>query len=223
MKKKVFSIAIALTLILSSCNNAETPKPEGETPEPTIYHSAVPTSKPPKTPTPVRTVTPKPTLDTSYIKDGFPSELSQNTLSAVHNQGHVTLMNSTAGGAGEDEMADKLFDSNLETKLCTNETGYVITWRLDQEYKVGGYSITTANDSEQYGRLPKGWRLEASADGAKWVEVDSISSSGMRNSNFTEYFYPLKKPGTYQYFRFTLTSPSSMTQMSEITLYVVEE
>lgn len=224
MKKRVFCIALACALTLSACNTSESSKSEGETPQPTIYHSAVPTSKPPKTPSPVRTVTPEPTLDTSYIAEGFPSVLSKDTLTAVRNRNHVTMTSTTAGGAGNDETADKLFDSEVETKLCTNDTGYVIAWHLDRPYKVGGYSITTANDSEQYGRLPKGWKLEASADGSRWTEVAYVTSGGMRNSNFTEYFYPLRKPGTYQYFRFTLTAPTSgMTQMSEITLYVVEE
>lgn len=223
MKKKVICIALALTLTMSSCNTNETSK-AGETPKPTIYHSAVPTSKPPKTVTPKRTATPAPTLDTSYIAEGFPGVLSKDTLNAIRNRGHVTMMSSTAGGSGSDETADKLFDSEVETKLCTDVTNYVIVWNLDRPYPVGGYSITTANDSERYGRLPQSWKLEASADGVRWTEVSYITSSGMRNSNFTEYFYPLRKPGTYQYFRFTLTAPANgMTQMSEITLYAAEE
>lgn len=152
----------------------------------------------------------------------FPSTLSMDTLYPILNEGRATLVSSDAGG-NTNESAAMLFDGDLSTKLCTDNTDYVITWKLNRPYPVGGYTITTANDTAETGRLPRGWTLEASNDGVEWVMVSNIINSRLERVNFTDYFYAISKTGTYQYFRFTLTATESrrntMTQMAEITLY----
>lgn len=152
----------------------------------------------------------------------FPSTLSMDTLYPILNEGRATLISSDAGG-NTNESAAMLFDGDLSTKLCTDNSEYVITWKLNRAYPIGGYTITTANDTAENGRLPRGWNLEASTDGINWVMVSSISNSRLEERNFTDYFYTFSKVGMYQYFRFTLTAGGSrrnpMTQMAEITLY----
>lgn len=203
----------------SATANASTPT---KTPSKTAAATKSPTKTSATTPAKTPTKTPAKTPSTSTTTVKFPSKLSWDTLFPIQNDGHATLTSSTAGGFGT-ETANNLFDGDLSTKLCTDTTGYTIVWKLDRAYPVGGYSVTTANDSRQYGRLPQGWKLEASKNGSSWTTVSTISASGMQQSNYTEYFYKFSKPDAYQYFRFTLTSPTSaQTQMSEITLYGTE-
>ncbi len=233
MKKRVMCMALVLALLLAACQTGE------ETHVPSMNTDAVPSSTPTtieqatatvtdalatatNTQTPTKTPVKTPAKTPSSTTVPFPDTLSWDTLFPIQNDGHATMTNSTAGGMAN-ETAEKLFDGDLSTKLCTNNTGYTITWKLNRAYPVGGYSVTTANDNAQYGRLPQGWKLEASKDGKNWTTVSDVNNSRMSNSNFEEYFYAFSKPASYQYFRFTLTAPSSgMTQMSEITLYGTE-
>lgn len=249
MKTRVLCIALVLVLCFASCQSAvetttsfvptpaetstpistkiptSTPSPTGTamstttitptgatTDAPTVETTVKPTIKPTVKPTI------KPTTTPTSGPAKFPNILSRNTLFPIQNDGNTTMISSTAGGFAN-ETAEKLFDGDLSTKLCTNNTAYIITWKLDRAYPVGGYSVSTANDNAQYGRVPQSWKLEASLDGNKWVAVSDVGNSGIQNSNFTEYFYAFSKPNNYQYFRFTLSAPSSITQMSEITLY----
>ena len=122
------------------------------------------------------------------VPEGFPEELSWETLYPILNEGKATLISSTAGGQNG-ETAAKLFDGNLSTKLCTNTRDYVITWRLNRAYSIGGYVITTANDSAENGRLPRGWMIEASVDGEKWTIVSNLINSRLERKNYTDYFY----------------------------------
>ena len=175
------------------------------------------TTKPVTTSTKPVTTTTKP-ITTAPETPKFPATLSWNTLYPVRNDGHVTMLSSSAGGFAN-ETAEKLFDSDLSTKLCTGTSGYTIVWKLDKAMPIGGYSLSTANDTANYDRRPASWLLEASLDGQNWITVSDISSGGLGRQNFTEYFFPLSIPGDYQYFRFTLRSPTGQTQMAEITLY----
>lgn len=175
------------------------------------------TTKPVTTTTKPITTTTKP-VTTPPEEPKFPSTLSWNTLYPIRNDGHVTMLSSTAGGFAN-ETAEKLFDSDLSTKLCTNTSGYIIVWKLDKAMPIGGYSLSTANDTANYDRRPTSWVLEASTDGQNWVKVSDIQNGGMNRQNYTEYFYSFSSPDTYQYFRFTLRSPNGQTQMAEITLY----
>lgn len=244
MKNRILCMALVLTLLLTACQAGK------ETNMPSMNTDTVPSSTPttveqatvtealvtaatatatptattaaPNTQAPTNTPVANTPTKTPSTTVSFPDTLSWETLFPIQNDGHATMTNSTAGGM-TNETAEKLFDGDLSTKLCTNNTGYTITWKLDRAYPVGGYSVTTANDSAQYGRLPQGWKMEASADGKTWTTVSDVSNSRMSNSNFKEYFYAFSKPASYQYFRFTLAAPASgMTQMSEITLYGTE-
>ena len=195
----------------------------------TTTTTPVTTTKPVTTATPVTTTAPvtttKPITTTTVPvttpapeEPEFPSTLSWDTLFPVRNDGHATLVSSSAGGFSG-ETAEKLFDSDLSTKLCTNTTGYTIVWKLDSAMPIGGYSLSTANDTASYGRLPTSWTLEASLDDRSWIKVSDITSGGMSKKNYTECFFPFSVPDEYQYFRFTLRSPKGQTQMAEITLY----
>ncbi len=165
------------------------------------------------------------TCVTCRTKDTRPTAKLEPTLYnlfQVDNASRVTLVSSTAGGFNDGETAASLFDSAPYTKLCTNNVGYTIEWKLDKAAMIYGYSIVTANDTQQYDRRPIAWTLEASANGKNWTTVSDVSNGNIPRENYYETLYAIEE-GKYQYFRFTLKAPTEgMTQMSEITLYTDE-
>lgn len=200
-----------------------TTKAPETTPAATTTKTPITTTAPITTKVPTTTKAPSTTevpTTTAPATDepAFPSTLSWDTLFPIRNDGHTTLLSSTAGGFSN-ETAENLFDSDLSTKLCTNSTGYTIVWKLDRAMPIGGYSLSTANDTANYGRLPTSWTLEASLNGSSWIKVSDVPAGGLSQKNYTEHFFPLSAPDLYQYFRFTLRAPSSVTQLAELTLY----
>lgn len=186
-----------------------------------VTTAASTTTKPTETATPTTTVpitTTQPVTTPAPAGPEYPSVLSWDTLFPIRNDGHVSLISSNAGGFSN-ETAENLFDSDLSTKLCTATTGYTVVWKLDTAMPIGGYSLSTANDTARYGRLPTSWTLEASADGKQWTLVSDIANGRLSQTDYTEFFFPFSSPDDYQYFRFTLRSPGGQTQMAEITLY----
>ena len=85
------------------------------------------------------------------------------------------------GYASQSEQPDKLFDNSTGSKWCTTENtpspGDSATWRTvvmrlaDDVSEITGYNLCTANDVPL--RDPVAWSLEASFDGATWVEIDA--------------------------------------------------
>ena len=82
------------------------------------------------------------------------------------------------------------------------------------------YTLTTANDNEQYkGRNPKSWILYGSKDGNNWETIDVVNDSGMEDKNFKTYNYTVDKVGTYQYYKLDLQAIyGSGCQISEISM-----
>ena len=100
------------------------------------------------------------------------------------------------------EGVENLFDGNTSTKFFDNKKEFSISWKMKQPTTVYGYSLTTANDNEQYkGRNPKSWILYGSKDGNNWETIDVVNDSGMEDKNFKTYNYTVDKVGTYQYYK----------------------
>ncbi len=141
-----------------------------------------------------------------------------NSLVKLDNASVVTPISGVA--TGESEGFEKLFDSDLATKMCKSDVGTIV-WKTDAAYLIAGYSLTTGGDSATYGgRSPASWTLEASVDGETYTVIDSTSNSGMGNYNDKEYQYLLETPDKYQYFKITFNE-TKMIQLDEISLYVV--
>ena len=100
------------------------------------------------------------------------------------------------------EGVENLFDGSTSTKFFDNKKEFSISWKMKQPTTVYGYSLTTANDNEQYkGRNPKSWILYGSKDGNNWETIDVVNDSGMEDKNFKTYNYTVDKVGTYQYYK----------------------
>ncbi len=179
------------------------------------------TTKPVTTSSPITTVPPITTALPVTTQPIAPTVIpTLNTYFPIDNASHAVLVHSTAVGMSG-EGSEKLFDSDPGTKLCTNTTGYAVTWKLDKAFSICGYSIQTASDTAQYGRIPTSWILEGSTDGNIWQVISDVSSGKIPQKDNVEVLFTVTA-GRYSYFRFTLRAPSSMTQMSEITLYTDE-
>jgi len=118
------------------------------------------------------------------------------------------------------ENVQKLFDGNPSTKyFADGHAGakeFIIEWDYNKPLPTRSYSITTGNDSQ--GRDPKDWILSASNDGENFKMIDTVS--GFQNAGRTETrTFDLDVPGSYKYFKLTVTALNSANQaiqMSEL-------
>ena len=125
-----------------------------------------------------------------YDKDGVRQNLgltkaAVGTAPAAIAPGQFVTPLDYAVGGGGGESVDKLFDGNLQTKVCftgaalNNENDQNL-WRTvvmrlaDTANPIVCYSFTTANDSTP-ARSPAWFTLEASPDGVNWTEIDAKS------------------------------------------------
>ncbi len=112
-----------------------------------------------------------------------------------------------------------LFDENTKTKMFNVGTG-TIAWKMKRDVSVYSYTLTTANDNEQYhGRNPRSWNLYGSTNGSNWEKLDAVTDSGIQDKNYESYTYNVKKVGKYKYFKMDIaTLDGQAFQLSEIAL-----
>ena len=104
---------------------------------------------------------------------------------------NVSITSNMAGNTGQE--VDKIIDSNLNTKYCTQSWGYVknnecnIIINLGEIIRIDGtttYSFVTGGD--EYSRDPVSWKLYCSTDGINWVLLDERIESNVPISRITE-------------------------------------
>lgn len=140
----------------------------------------------------------------------------------------TALGGSSTGGEGY----DKLVDGNTNTKWGFNGgSGYIIV-KADKAFILNDYSLTTANDTNNYsGRNWKNWEIyganfasdsEAVKNSDQWQLVTSVTNdSKLQATNFTRYDYSVNTaPEAYQYYKIEISANKGdgYTQMSELTL-----
>lgn len=130
-------------------------------------------------------------------------------------------------GVISDESYATILDEKTSTKWCfqNNGQGYVI-FHATQPLKVTGYKISTGNDTATYPvRNPKSWTLYGSTassnpgkDGTSWEVIDTIvDDTKLQAENYKTYVYtlPSETVKAYRYFKWVITSPSGIVQVSE--------
>ncbi len=89
--------------------------------------------------------------------------------------GKLTASRDNGNGQNSNEGSLKAVDGDANTKFF--QTGFAgdlwLKYELDSTVLAGAYTITSANDSPD--RDPKTWNLQGSADGIKWITLDSRS------------------------------------------------
>jgi hypothetical protein len=118
----------------------------------------------------------------------------------------------------------KLFDNNVLTKFISHFNVRDVkpiswTWEAHEPIVSNVYTLTTANDSKEYNRNPKSWRLEASQDKLTWDLLDTKQDMKFE-SNFQNKVYDFKNEVAYKYYRITFLSNAGddLFQMSEWTM-----
>ena len=133
---------------------------------------------------------------------------------------------------GNDEDYANLVDGDTATKwyaATSDGRDRYCEFMLSSPIAVTGYTLTTCDDTETYrSRNPKGWELQAKANGSdEWVDIDirdveENKNDALPTTNTTEsqvYAIAADKQGIYQYFRFTVDMlAESEMQLAELNL-----
>ncbi len=117
------------------------------------------------------------------------------------------------------EPVDNLFDGKTSTKMFNGGTG-AIAWKTSRDTTLYSYTLTTANDNEQYhNRNPKKWTLYGSKDGSNWTKLDTVRNSNMEDKNYTPYTFTVDTVGTFSYYKMEISELyGSGFQLSEISM-----
>lgn len=114
----------------------------------------------------------------------------------------IDTSSSTSIKTSANEGIEKLFDGDINTKLCTSD-GFPlrISWQMKKPIILKKYTLTTANDSEAYSyRNPKSWHLYGSNNGTSWTQIDTVTDSGIEAKNLKAYTYETDIQESYQYY-----------------------
>lgn len=165
-------------------------------------------------------LTPSPMGDKQFAFEvyQFPASYTAVTETALSGPGEV---NSNSEGY------KNLFDGNTGTKWYYEGAASpaAIIFRTDHAVKALRYSLTTANDHENYpNRIPKAWTLYGGdSENGTWTEIaqhteddNCIKAVG----NEQEVTFDIPNPASYRYYK--LDFESSKIQFSEFKLYTGE-
>ena len=136
--------------------------------------------------------------------------------------GYYTVDGGSGGFSGEQH--GNLVDNNLNTKWCTDGSGWYIEFHTASPIRVDGYMLRTAGDTgSEPGRNPKDWVLKGKNEGdPTWTTIDTKSNNhDMPAASNTPQDFDAKDPGTYKYFRLEITANQSggIMQLSEMQLF----
>ncbi|GII21554.1 alpha-1 2-mannosidase [Planosporangium mesophilum] len=112
------------------------------------------------------------------------------------------------------ETVRQVVDGDVNTKwLVFSNTGWVQA-RLSEPVAVVEYALTSANDAP--GRDPKDWKLQGSADGQTWTDLDARSGEQFPD-RFTTRRYRIVNTTAYPFYRLNITANSGdgPTQLAE--------
>lgn len=130
--------------------------------------------------------------------------------------GTLSVSRDNGQGADANEGSKKVVDGDNNTKFF--QSGFagdlVMKFQLNAPVLAGGYIMTSANDSAD--RDPKGWVLQGSEDGIKWITLDTKTSETFPGRNQRK-IYHFNNNVLYTYFRISIKTNNGSRdfQMSE--------
>lgn len=151
----------------------------------------------------------------------FPASYTAVTENAISGPGKVNNNN---------EGYENLFDGNTGTKWYYKgaDSPAAIIFRTDCAVKALRYSLTTANDHEDYsGRIPEAWTLYGGdSENGTWkvIAQHTEDDNCIKNvGNEREVTFDIPDPASYQYYKLVFeSSVSTEIQFSEFKLYTGE-
>ncbi|MFD5779692.1 GH92 family glycosyl hydrolase [Streptomyces sp. NPDC126933] len=146
----------------------------------------------------------------SGVDGGFTTGIPGNVTDRV-----VDLRASDENTSGG-EVKENLIDVQPATKWLAFEPAGWLEFDLDEPVKVVTYALTSANDHAE--RDPKGWKLQGSADGKEWKDLDSRTGETF-GERFQTKSYDIGEPAAYQHYRLDITAnngASDATQLADV-------
>lgn len=124
---------------------------------------------------------------------------------------------------GPDSMANEtypmIFDGDVRSKLCTNDTENAIVARFTERMSLAGISFVGANDDEKFPeRVITQWNIYVSDDGESWTLVQEGSDDAPSTGNYQERFYAFDESVECTYVKIEPVV-SAMYQLSEVIFY----
>lgn len=178
---------------------------EASTEAPTEAPTAAPTEAPTEAPTtvaPTEKITEVTTTTRKEFYEEPETEVHPKNINVDNYMRQIDTSSSTSIKTSANEGMEKLFDGDINTKLCTSD-GFPlrISWQMKKPIILKKYTLTTANDSETYSyRNPKSWHLYGSNNGTSWTQIDTVTDSGIEAKNSKSYTYETDIQESYQYY-----------------------
>ena len=145
----------------------------------------------------------------------------------VLRDGSLAGLNGPAG-VNAAETYVNLFDSKVESKLCTGEYNVPIIFTINDNvttFSIKGISIVGANDDEKFPeRVFAKFKVYGASSGdvdAAWdllLTVDKSADFGTV-TNYGEYYYGFEEASSYRYYKIEIETDAARYQASEILLY----
>ena len=146
------------------------------------------------------------------------------TMSAQ--QVDFTVRGGTNYEASNGEGCEKAFDHDLGTKWYAGGKDHYVDLEADENVRLMGFTLVTANDNEKFGRMPAEWEFWGTNDASalnneinkwdNWTKLENVRNDNVvQQKNYTAHYYSINAPSTgYKYFR--LKFVNSGWQLSEI-------
>ena len=160
--------------------------------QPTAAPTVAPTEAPTEAPTtvaPTEKITEVTTTTRKEFYEEPETEVHPKNINVDNYMKQIDTSSSTSIKTSANEGIEKLFDGDINTKLCTSD-GFPlrISWQMKKPIILKKYTLTTANDSEAYSyRNPKSWHLYGSNNGTSWTQIDTVTDSGIEAKNLKAY------------------------------------
>ena len=161
-----------------------------------------PTTQTPTTVAPTEKITEVTTTTRKEFYEEPETEVHPKNINVDNYMKQIDTSSSTSIKTSANEGIEKLFDGDINTKLCTSD-GFPlrISWQMKKPIILKKYTLTTANDSEAYSyRNPKSWHLYGSNNGTSWTQIDTVTDSGIEAKNLKAYTYETDIQESYQYY-----------------------
>ena len=160
-----------------------------------------PETRPEETTTKIEETTKLQEVTTEFHEEAETEEHPKN-INVDSYISQVDAASSTKVSTSANEGVEKLFDGNINTKMCTsNGFPLRIAWQMEKPIVLKKYTLTTANDSAAYSyRNPKVWHLYGSNNGTSWTQIDTVTDSGIEAKNLETYTYETDVQKSFQYF-----------------------
>ena len=144
-----------------------------------------------------------------------------------------TVRGGTNYKASNGEGCEKAFDHDLGTKWYAGGKDHYVDLEADEKVRLMGFTLVTANDNENEGRMPAEWEFWGTNDASalnneinkwdNWTKLENVRNDNVvQKKNYTAHYYSINAPSTgYKYFR--LKFVNSPWQLSEIIPAYVRE